>query len=247
MSDPEKKTPEAQFDPDHRFVTSYFISPSALAVIRILIAIYTLVTNLYVLIRLGVRSHEADQFLPYFTNLSYVGQCAYFWAAGVQTIFYVRNDGSGYPLQSWPKVLRYLHRVLFSTTTTYPILVTIVFWILLADASTFATPYSAWANLSRHALNTVFALFEIGLTNGGPLVWIDIVPCVVCLGAYLGVAYITHATQGYYTYSFLDPVKEGKLLAGYIIGIAAGECIIFAIVLGATTLRSRLVNRNKEA
>ncbi len=61
MSDPEKTTPETQFDPDHRFVTSYLIPSSGLAVIRILIAIYTLVTNLFVLIRLGVLSHEADQ------------------------------------------------------------------------------------------------------------------------------------------------------------------------------------------
>jgi hypothetical protein len=45
----------------------------------------------------------------------------------------------------------------------------------------------------------------------------------------LGVAYITHATQGIYVYSFLNPSK-GAILAGYICGIFAGCMVIFAIV-----------------
>jgi hypothetical protein len=46
---------------------------------------------------------------------------------------------------------------------------------------------------------------------------------------YLGVAYITHATQGFYVYSFLNPSK-GSILAAYIIGILAGTVLVFSIV-----------------
>lgn len=49
------------------------------------------------------------------------------------------------------------------------------------------------------------------------------------LGAYLGVAYITHATQGIYVYSFLNPSK-GAIVAAYICGIFAGTLVIFALV-----------------
>ena len=43
------------------------------------------------------------------------------------------------------------------------------------------------------------AIFEITLTNVGPLSWIDMFATVVILGGYLGVAYITYATQGIYS------------------------------------------------
>ena len=46
---------------------------------------------------------------------------------------------------------------------------------------------------------------------------------------YLGVAYITHATQGIYVYRFLNP-SHGPILAAYIVGILVGSIIVFAIV-----------------
>jgi hypothetical protein len=61
--------------------------------------------------------------------------------------------------------------------------------------------YIAWANLSRHALNTAFVLFEIIFTHVGPAPWIHL-PFVIFFGvAYLGIVYITHATQGFYSAS----------------------------------------------
>ena len=47
---------------------------------------------------------------------------------------------------------------------------------------------------------------------------------------YLGVAYITYATQGFYVYTFLDPSKEHAKLAAYILGILAAAIVIFVIV-----------------
>jgi hypothetical protein len=69
---------------------------------------------------------------------------------------------------------------------------------------------AAWANISRHALNTAFVLFEIALTRVGPTPWAHMLFLVLILAAYLGVAYITHVTQGFYSSSsFLTiPVRQ---------------------------------------
>jgi hypothetical protein len=60
---------------------------------------------------------------------------------------------------------------------------------------------------------------------------------------YLGVAYITHATQGFYTYKFLDPKKEKGFLAAYIAGIPVGECLIFTGVRFICLFRQKLTSR----
>jgi hypothetical protein len=99
----------------------------------------------------------------------------------------------------------------------------------------------------------------------GPYPWTDLPAVLVILVGYLGVAYITHATQGIYSknlhlnvtayhaspsssaYSFLDPKKQGKKLAVYIIGIAVGACIIFLIARGIIMLRVRFTKGSRKA
>ncbi|KIM34877.1 hypothetical protein M413DRAFT_47246, partial [Hebeloma cylindrosporum] len=236
------------YDRQFNLVTSHVLSPFLLAGTRLLIAVYVLVALIYMLVGASSSETDIDSFFSYFTNLTYIGICAYFFASGIQTLLYAlkksKTGEEGYPLQQWPRILRYLHILLLSTVVTYPFLVTIVYWILLASSSTFATPYSAWSNISKHALNSVFAAFEIALSNIEPLPWIDLPVTIVILAGYLGVAYITHATQGIYTYSFLDPKKQGKKLAVYIIGIAIGQVVIFCIVVGILHLRKRLTKRS---
>lgn len=41
-------------------------------------------------------------------------------------------------------------------------------------------------------------------------------------------------------YEFLDPAREGSLLAAYIVGIAIGCCLVFCIVKGICLLRRHL-------
>ncbi len=53
-------------------------------------------------------------------------------------------------------------------------------------------------------MNTGYALFEITLTNAGPNSWWHLPLCIIVLACYLGVAYITHATQGFYSASPLS-------------------------------------------
>ncbi|KIJ64026.1 hypothetical protein HYDPIDRAFT_28920 [Hydnomerulius pinastri MD-312] len=229
-----------QFDPTFKFVTSPVFSPSVLGALRLLLAVYTLVTTITVLAFESVVYHDSKSFLSYFTDLSYIGLVAYFWASSVQTIAFALRGQTGYPLQSWPRILQLLHVFLYSSIVVFPIIVTVVFWSLLASPSTFQSRYSAWSNISQHAMNSGFALFEILLTHAGPSPWSHLVPVFILLACYLGVAYITYATQGFYTYGFLNPAKEHGLLAAYIVGIAIGYCVVFTVVKGICLLRWRL-------
>lgn len=83
---------------------------------------------------------------------------------------------------------------------------------------------------SQHALNTVFAAVEILLTRTLPPPLAHLPILVLLLALYLALAYLTHATQGFYPYSFLDPNGGSGRLAGYILGILAAACVIFGIV-----------------
>lgn len=234
-----------KFDPAHKYVTSPVIrSPLSFAVVRTTISSYAFFTLLFTLIWRSYVTKDARSYFSYFTHLTYLGLCAYYWAASVQTIAYAlkwRRSGAGvgYPLQRWPRFLQALHVILQSSVTTFPLLVTIVYWSLLATSSSFATRYSAWSNVSVHALNSGFALFETLLSNSPPMPWCTIPFNILILAGYLGIAYVTHATQGFYTYAFLDPTKQHAKLAAYIIGIAVGEIIVFAIVRGIAVLREQ--------
>ena len=79
-----------------------------------------------------------------------------------------------------------------------------VFWGVLSYGA-FNTTFSTWSNISEHALNSVIAFFEVVVPRTAPLPWIHIVPLVILLALYLSLAYITHATQDFYVYGFLDP------------------------------------------
>ncbi|KIY43488.1 hypothetical protein FISHEDRAFT_53069, partial [Fistulina hepatica ATCC 64428] len=226
------------FDPRDAYVTSPFFGPGILAGLRLTIAFYIFLTLLFMIIWDGVKLHSDNSYFSYFTQLTNIGLCSYFWASGVQTFFFAKSGGTRYPLkQSWPKFLRLLHVLLISTICTFPFIVTVVFWIFLS--SDFDTSvYSTWSNISVHAFDVVWALFEILFTNILPLPWVNLIVCVILLALYLALAYVTYATQGFYTYSFLDP-SNGPILAAYIVGIAVAECILFLVVRSIIIVRRR--------
>ncbi|KAF7348778.1 hypothetical protein MVEN_01397400 [Mycena venus] len=96
-------------------------------------------------------------------------------------------------------------------------------------------------------MNSAFALFEVLLTNVPPAPWLTLPLHILILGGYLGVAYITHATQGFYSASRPVPLPLSSahgLLAAYIIGIGVGDVIVFALARGIVVLRQRLTIRS---
>jgi hypothetical protein len=81
-------------------------------------------------------------------------------------------------------------------------------------------------------------LFEIIFPRTSPLPWLDLIPTVILLALYLGLAYLTHAVDGFYVYGFLDLQKNSSGVVGaYIIGILVAAIIIFLIVRYLIMLR----------
>ena len=81
---------------------------------------------------------------------------------------------------------------------------TVVFWALLSTGA-LRTEFSTWSNISEHALNSVIAFLEVILPRSEPHPWVQIVPLIIVLALYLGLAYLTHDTEHFYVYDFLDP------------------------------------------
>ncbi|KAI1739094.1 hypothetical protein F4680DRAFT_422829 [Xylaria scruposa] len=235
------------FDPTHRFETSWLVPPMTLFFIRALISLYIFTVLLFNIgyncarPSLGGCDTSRDAF-SYFTVLSYWGLGFYFLTSAFHTFMYARRGGGGgggaaAPLNSWPRALQWLHSLFYSTVTVFPFLVIIVFWSLLSSPATLSTPYSAWSNISQHALNAVFAAVEIVLPRTSPAPWDHLPVQLLLVALYLALAYVTHATKGFYTYSFLDPGLQGSLVAAYVFGIAVGICILFAVVQGLIWVR----------
>lgn len=118
------------FDPTFHYVTSPVFPPVVLAVLRLVFAVYALVTITIILARYqdpgtsvlhlitwqpATHPFSSHRFFSYFTNLTYIGLVAYFWAAGVQSIAFVLRGRKSYPLQTWPRFLQLLHVLLYST------------------------------------------------------------------------------------------------------------------------------------
>ena len=97
--------------------------------------------------------------------------------------------------------------------------------------------------ISQHALNSLFALFEVFLPRTSPPPPLHVVFLIFLLACYLALAYITHATEGFYPYSFLDPSKGSGRVAGYCFGILIAICVIFGIVWGVIWLRNLATQR----
>jgi hypothetical protein len=81
----------------------------------------------------------------------------------------------------------------------------ISWYIICPLPSLLAYHFKAWFSISTHALNLPFALFEILFTNVQPAPWITLPGGLLILAAYLGVAYITEADQGFYSALFSLP------------------------------------------
>ncbi|KIH88425.1 hypothetical protein SPBR_07740 [Sporothrix brasiliensis 5110] len=230
------------WDPSHRFVTSWLLPPAVLAVLRGLFSLYIFVTLLFVIawecrhVGLGGCAAAGDEF-SYFTVLTYWGLAFYFAVAAVHTATYARTGSA--LLDRFPRVLQQAHGLLYSTIAVFPFIVTAVYWGKLYAGAWFPLPFDAWRNVSQHAMNSGFALFEVVFARTAPQPWLHVVGLIALLALYLALAYITRATKGFYVYSFLDPAQKGGsgLIAAYVFGIAIGCLVVFAVVQGALWVR----------
>ncbi|KAF9875878.1 hypothetical protein CkaCkLH20_06810 [Colletotrichum karsti] len=237
------------WDPSYRFETSWLLPPYLLAACRALISLYIFVVRFF---SIGwACSHEEDggcadarASFSFFTVLTYWGLGFYFLVSAVHTFTYAH---SGSPLlDRFPRPLQALHAFFYTTITTFPFIVTIVYWAIIFPGTWYTEQYDAWSNISQHAMNTAFALFEIVIprTSAAQLEWVHMLWLIIVLALYLALAYVTHATQGFYPYTFLDIQKTGSgKVAAYIVGIAVAGIVFFLIVKGLVWLREWVTER----
>ncbi|KZZ90177.1 hypothetical protein AAL_07278 [Moelleriella libera RCEF 2490] len=257
-----------RWDVTHRFETSWLLSPWALFACRALISLY-IFTTLFFIIGYTCANEslggcaDVRRSFSFFTVLTYWGLGFYFLVSAVHTGSYALTgrtllnhhsintlltttnggggggDSHGLPVSPLRRVLQALHSLLYTTVVTLPFLVTIVYWAVLYRAPWFALPFDAWHNVSQHALNSVFAAFEVVVARTEPMPCVHLLWLILILLGYLAVAYITVATQGWYTYSFLNyrAVHGRGYVAAYIFGIAVGVVMVFLVVYGLIWLR----------
>ncbi|KAE8450600.1 hypothetical protein EG329_005944 [Mollisiaceae sp. DMI_Dod_QoI] len=236
------------WDPSHRFETSWLLPPWVLFGARALISLYAFTVTFFIIgweasNHPGYSIHDVHKSFSFFTVLCYWGNCFYFLVAAIHTFSYAVNGGTPI-LNRLPRPLQALHYLFWSTITTFPFLVTIVYWAILF--SSFSTAFALWSNISQHGLNSAFGLFEIIFTRINPAPWIHLLWLIIILALYCGLAYTTYATKHYYVYSFLNPnppnhvidangektniggVGKGAVV-GYVFGIAVAIILIFCL------------------
>ena len=207
--------------------------------------LYAFTTLIFVLAWQCVHSEHGcsasrDTF-SYFTHLSYWGLAFYLLVASVHTFTYARSGAA--LLDRFPRWLQALHSLFYTTVVVFPFIVTVVFWAVLYSGGWFPEVFAGWSNMSQHALNSVFAFVEIVVPRTDVPPAIHMLWLILLLALYLALAYVTEATKGFYTYSFLDPADQGSLVAAYVFGIAVGCLIVFGLAWGAIWLRKFITER----
>jgi hypothetical protein len=171
----------------------------------------------------------------YFTTLTYWGLAFYFLAAAVHTFTYARSGTA--LLDRLPRPLQALHSAFYTTAVTFPFVVTVVYWARLYSGTWYTEVYSGWSNVSQHALNSVFAFFELAVPRTALPPPVHMLWLIVVLALYLALAYLTKASKGFYPYDFLNPSTQGALVAAYVFGIAVGCIVVFGVAWGVIWLR----------
>ncbi|CAG8500133.1 10397_t:CDS:2 [Dentiscutata erythropus] len=191
-----------EFDPNLT-VNSWFVSPKTLKIFRLVVAIYSWIIVIGDLLDYGLRPQEltkvdfgndAECFLCYFTNLSYIGQTIYFTTA----LFYSFRSNS---LENFSKLHNFLFWILYHTFVHYHLL-----------SKTFIKAnkpwYVWWLNISVHGVEFVTMLIELFLNRQiMKISFIFITISIQILYTFeTFLIYDTH--RGFWVYEFLDWHKD---------------------------------------
>ncbi len=247
------------FDSSHSFVRSHFVSPVVLASFRALFCIYSFATIItcYAWLTHGTATislkdvniasytvHQDDRTIGQsFSILSYLAFWSsgfYFLVASVHTFMYAFRQRTW--LQRWPRPLQLAHTLFYSTITSFPLLITVVSWTTMS-AGWPAGRFEQWINFSVHGLNSIFAFTEIILPATQPLPWIHLPFIMVVLSMYLGLAYLTRATQGFYIYEWMNPAHGKGSIVLHIAVYAAAMITLFVLVRYMIVLRNKLADK----
>jgi hypothetical protein len=249
----------AGFDPTNTFVRSHFVSPLVLAIIRALLSLYTFTTMITCyawlahktatikLKDVNIGSYTIQQSnaaigqsFSFFTYLTFWSLGFYFLVSSAHTFTYACRQCTW--LHRWPRALQLAHSLYYTCITTFPFLVTIVFWSTM-NSGWPPGRFEQWINISVHGLNSVFAITEIVLpaTEAPPVTHLSVV--LLVLSVYLGLAYVTWYTQGFYVYEWMNPAHGTASIVLHVLGYAGTMVVIFVIVRYAIVARNTVAKR----
>lgn len=258
------------FDKGATYVRSHIISPLALACLRASIAVYiwsTLIVGYSWITYNDTSQPISDIGLPtltllldkafiaksfsYFTFITYWSLAFYFSVSAWHTFVYAFNLRRGragsisYLHDFFPRPLQLAHAIWHTTITTFPFLVTLVFWTTLyAIPWSTSSTYVRFINVSIHGLNSLFAILEIIFSATAPPPFLSHLLMVnLLLAMYLGLAYLTKLTQNFYVYPWMAPMFGWQGIVAHVFGYGGGMAVIYAVVWGVKLGRERVVDR----
>lgn len=159
---------EPSRDDLHHYETSWLLPPALLAALRGLIALYIFTSIIVIWAWDGTHDNRVaiGESFSYFTWLTYWGLGFYFLVSAVHTACYART-GRSVLFNRWPRVCRGLHGLFYATITTYPFLVTIVFWAILFTPPFYKEIFPGWQNVGFHR-DLYFYLCPMSMSHAPP-------------------------------------------------------------------------------
>jgi hypothetical protein len=99
------------------------------------------------------------------------------------------------------------------------------------------TSFGHWKNYSVHAIDGVFALFEL-IFNRHFLQPVHSVVVAFVMLMYMCLTFVVRQTKGTWVYPFLD-WDQGLICIVYYLGIAVGLFVIYFLLMAVHRLRNR--------
>lgn len=233
----------------NRTVTSPYIRPVTLGVIRLLLGLYMLTSFLVQFTLLATQTNkwlrkQAWKTLGDIMIHSFLGLTAYFLVSAYHTLSYAAKRRN--PLASWPRPLQLAHSVLQSTVLAFPLFCTVIYaiWSLPALPAWHTKPQSRWSTVTFYMLNSVFSYTELFLSATRPRPWSHLIFVVLFLGMYLAFhSILVAATQGnvwvYTVLKFKLVINQGWISAGRVGGLCVVSCASFCIMQFVIWLKCR--------
>jgi hypothetical protein len=234
---------DGAFDHD-RAVSSPYVRPMHLGLIRVLLGVYMLTSFIVYFCLLATQQNKflRKQAYKLFGDIlieSFLGMTAYFLFAGSHTLFYSITKRN--PLNKWPRPLQLAHLILHTTVLVLPLFSTIVYctWTLRAQKKWYTQPQTTWSTVTFYMLNTVFSYLEMVLCESPTRPWSHLLAIWLLLGLYIAFhSLLVWATKGkiwiYTVLKYTLSINQGwksALRAVGLCGLALATFGIMQIVL----------------
>jgi len=224
----------------NRTVTSPYVRPLFLGLIRLLFGLYMLASFIIQFIALASQKHrflrkQAWKMLGDIMIHSFLGMTAYFLVSAYHTLSYAAKKRN--PLASWARPLQLAHLILQTTVLTFPVFCTViyVYWALPAKPGWHTRTRGQWSTITFYMLNSFFSYAELLLSATRPRPWSHLILVIALLGMYLAFhTILVTATEGrvwiYTVLKFKLVINKGWISAGRVGGLCVLACASFSLM-----------------